>query len=205
MQRFKEFILAIPFVYNLVQWIFDSEKGWQSLVSHIDAKSGDVVLDIGSGTSNILEYLPGVTYHGYDINEEYLAKAKEKYAHLDANFHCALVSKMNMPDELAGNCDLVLAKGVLHHLTDDEIKILFKNVDAALKKGGRFVSVDPVFLNKQRRIAKYFVGADRGRYVRHIDDYNRLYKDSFNGVFESHLENLSRFPLDEIIFVASKW
>lgn len=204
MQKIKEWILAIPFAYNLVQWIFSSEKGMKKLLNYIDPKEGDTILDIGCGPANILEHFPDVTYFGFDMNEEYLEFAKKKYEKRNATFQCEVVSAMNLSEELKGRCDIVIATGVLHHLTDEEAADFFTLVNLALKKGGRIITIDPCLLPKQNPIAKFFVSNDRGRFVRSHQDYLTLFNTHLDGSIEDHIDNLNRLPYTHLIVTGEK-
>ena len=109
----------------------------------IRATSGMRVLDLGCGTAQILSFLPeGVDYWGYDVSADYIKAAVARFG-ARGHFRCGI------PDEGAlGNLapfDLALATGVLHHLDDESARHLLRVARHALREGGRFVSIDPVF------------------------------------------------------------
>ncbi len=204
-QRTKEAILEIPFMYNLVQTLVSCDEGRQKVKGFIAANPNDTVLDIGSGTSNVLDYLPPVTYYGFDCNPDYIDTARQKHADKpNATFKCETINEATLPPELTGTCDVVLAFGVIHHISDAEVAKLFSMAQAALKPGGRLVTIDPAFTDKQHPIAKLLVGSDRGEYVRHADEYKRLYDTYFAGSFVQTIDNLSRYPYTHSIVVATK-
>lgn len=204
LQRFKESVLSIPWVYSFIQWLFGTSRGQRRLIPYIGVFDNDTVLDIGCGTAIILEYLPDVKYFGYDMNEEYLDAAREKYSDRNAHFESGYISKMNIPDELVGSCDAVLAVGVLHHISDEEAIAFLEMAEAALKPGGRLVTVDPTILDEQHPIARFLVEADRGVHVRHRAEYEVLVQSNFTGKVASHLDNLTKFPYDHLILVSKK-
>ncbi|MDC0335299.1 class I SAM-dependent methyltransferase [Pseudodesulfovibrio sp.] len=204
LQKFKETILAIPAIYSLVQWLFGTTAGQRKLLAYMDVSDGQTVLDVGCGTAIILEHLPDVHYHGYDSNEDYLSTARKKYTHRRAVFNNSLVSSTTLPEQLAGKCDHVLALGLFHHLSDEDCKIVLDLAFAALKAGGRFVSIDPVFIDDQNCVAKMLVGADRGRHVRHENKLTELIQAHFRGSCSFHRENLTHLPYNSMVAVGLK-
>ena len=203
-QKFKETVLAVPCVYSLVQWLFGTTAGQRRILDYMDVRDGQTVLDVGCGTAIILDYLPDVLYHGYDMNGEYLDAARRKYANRRAEFHQDYVSETTLPENLAGQCDHVLAIGLLHHLGDEESRIVLEMANAALRKGGRLVTVDPVFIDAQNPVSRMLVGADRGRHVRHEDDLKALFRSHFKGRCEFHRENLTNLPYNSLVGVGFK-
>ena len=73
-------ILSHPTAYSAFQYLMGAKQDWTLFVNrYVRPKNGDVVLDIGCGPADIVEYLPKVDYWGFDISEEYITKAKVKY------------------------------------------------------------------------------------------------------------------------------
>lgn len=204
LQKFKEAILAVPCIYSLVQWLFGTTAGQRKLLDYMNVSDGQTVLDVGCGTAIILEYLPDVNYHGYDANEDYLNTARQKYAHRRAVFNNSLVSATTLPEHLVGTCDHVLALGLLHHLSDQDARTVLELASTALKKGGRFISIDPIFIDGQNCVAKMLVGADRGRHVRHESQLTTLIQAHFNGQCSFHRENITHLPYNSMVAVGIK-
>ena len=70
-------LLEQPIIYRGFRFLFGSERFRKHYASVIDAKQGDVILNIGCGTGDILNSLPHVQYVGFDINEKHIPKAKD--------------------------------------------------------------------------------------------------------------------------------
>lgn len=190
-------ILAKARVYSLFAQVIGAKRGRQVYVQNfIRPKEGDRVLDIGCGPADILEALPKVEYHGFDLSSNYIESARKRFGNRGC-FHVEAVNK-ELISRYAG-FDLVLANGVLHHLNDAEAVDLFQIAKTALKPGGALVTLDGCFVQGQSPIALYFLRRDRGKFVRAQADYLRLASQIFSTI-ESHLtHNLLRIPYTHLI------
>lgn len=194
-------ILAKARVYSLFARIIGAKRGRQVYVqNYIRPKAGDRVLDIGCGPANILEALPEVEYHGFDLSSNYIESARKRFGNRGC-FHVEAVNK-DLISKYAG-FDLVLANGVLHHLNDTEALDLFQIAKTALKPGGALVTLDGCFVEGQSAMAVYLLRRDRGKFVRPQADYLRLASQIF-GSIESHLTpKLLRIPYTHLIMRCS--
>jgi len=153
-----------------------ADRAQQMLVSdHLRPRSGDQVLDVGCGDGRVRALLGDVNYVGVDLNHDYLEAAK-RISTSDTRFvHANVASLVNLG---LGPFDLGLALGLHHHLDDESVIRLIRDVAGALRPGGRYVSVDPVFAPDGRTTARVLAALDRGRYVRDETGYRRLFEDS---------------------------
>jgi len=161
---------------------------------------GTRVLDIGCGTANILAHLPAdVDYHGYDLNPDYVATARERYG-TRGTFEVRAVS----PEAVAGSqqFDVVLSIGVLHHLDDDEARTVFASAAKLLRPGGRIVTCDGAYVPGQNPIARLLLSLDRGRHVREPDDYVSLARPYFSEVNVTMVHDLLVLPYTHCIIEA---
>ena len=66
--------LKVPFLYNLFQDAIGGNALRRKFIqSHVRAKAGDKVIDIGCGPGQILPWLPKVEYVGLNVNRSYIA------------------------------------------------------------------------------------------------------------------------------------
>ena len=73
-------ILEIPMVYDGFQFIVGGKKRQQIFKNeYIGNVSGLKVLELGCGTSDILEYFEECDYTGVDLEEDYIKSAQKRY------------------------------------------------------------------------------------------------------------------------------
>lgn len=184
--------LSRPWVYDALQNLMGGRRARAEYAHEfIRAVSGSRVLDLGCGTAQILGFLPdGVDYWGYDVSADYIKAATARFG-ARGHFICG------MPDEGAlanlAPFDLALATGVLHHLDDEEARRLLRRARGALRKGGRFVSIDPVFAPGQHPLARFLIAGDRGRHVRDAASYLALGRGEF-GTAEGRIRHRAWIP-----------
>ena len=156
---------------------------------YIRPVGGHRVLDVGCGNADLADLLPSeVFYLGLDNNPGYIASAKAR----GVNVIEAHVS------ELGGlgyeSFDSIVLVGVLHHLDDDTVKLLMRDMSAVLSPGGCVVSVDPVNHPGQGMISRSIMAMDRGKYIRRESDYRSLIASSFDDLDVVMRYDLNPFP-----------
>lgn len=195
--------LKYPVFYNLFSNIIGARKFRQFFVDRYVLPNSRVkILDIGCGTSEILDLLPlGVDYVGYDLSDSYISAARLRFGQRGI-WHCASVADMSL-DEI-GTFDIVIAIGILHHLSDADARRLIEISFNALKRNGRFVNLENAFTWDQSLLSRFFVSQDRGQNIRTPLEYSNLFKPYFNNcVFDVH-HDLLRIPYTHAVFLATK-
>jgi SAM-dependent methyltransferase len=190
-------ILAEARVYSFFARVIGATRGRKILVQrHIRPQAGDRILDIGCGPADILEALPAVEYYGFDLSADYIEWARKRFGSR-GQFHVEMVST-ELVRKYTG-FDLVLATGVLHHLTDAEAVDLFRVAKAALKPGGRLVTLDGCFIEGQSPVARRLLKWDRGEFVRHEAGYVALARQVFDAVRPFVTTELLRIPYTHLV------
>jgi SAM-dependent methyltransferase len=193
--------LELPGVYRLFVKLIGESYRAVYLRDHVKPVSGERVLDIGCGPGDVLGYLPSVDYLGLDYNPRYVKAARARYGSR-AEFRCEAVA--NLLVSQPASFDLVMANGLLHHLTEDEVRHLFAVAGRLLKPTGRVVTFDGCFVPGQSLITRILLRLDRGRYVRSRDGYLALAAPYFRRVQVSIRHDLYRIPYTHIIMVCSQ-
>ena len=172
-------IFSYPLIYSLTQIIMSGVSVRSALVKKIVNENAKI-LDIGCGTGKILESLPAVDYYGYDISKKYINYAKKKYKSKRNKFYCKKFN-INEVDNIP-KIDFILLFGVIHHLEDGELHELFPVIKKVLKKNGKIITCDPIYIKKQNIIGHFLIKNDVGKNVRNKENYLKLLRKHFRNI-----------------------
>jgi SAM-dependent methyltransferase len=195
-------LLALPQAYNFFFRVIGAPGRSRILArEYIRARPEDRILEIGCGPGTIVPYLPKSEYLGFDASQEYIDEARRRFPDR-GQFICERVSHYTLPQR--HYFDIVLALGILHHLDDAEALQLFQIAHAALKAGGRLVTLDGVWVNGQSRASRYVQSRDRGEFIRDERSYVALASKVFRSIESSIRPDLLRIPYTHVILVCRK-
>lgn len=163
-------IMGHPFVYNKIRPLvvgIDMSPVYRQL----GASGDDVVVDIGCGTGDALNYLTEFrAYHGFDTDETAIAFARQRApGRANVMFTAGLLTAADLariqPTRL-------VMYGLLHHLADEEAIGLLRMCGDA-PSIGRIVTQDVVYLPGQL-VNNVLARLDRGRHVRTVEGFREL-------------------------------
>ena len=161
-----------PTAYSRLQAAVGSTRLWQRFVSEVvQPFSGMRILDVGCGPADVLDHLPAdLDYRGIDTHAPYIEGARARHGTRGTFSAC---SSSTLVSDNAGPFDVVLALGLLHHLTDAEVRDVVADA-ALLAPGGRLVTLDGCREPGVPPWEAFFYAVDRGAHVRSADAYTRL-------------------------------
>ncbi len=169
-------VLASTSLFRTYQWAVGATKCHRRFIEeYVRPGSKDRILDLGCGFGASVEYLPGgVEYVGIDISLQYIAAARQRFAHR-GTFICSAIEAVT-PEQL-GQFDLAISFGVVHHLDDESVRRMLQLVSKTVRAGGRLVTIDPCYAANQPALARFLMRHDRGRFIRDAEGYRRLYQE----------------------------
>jgi SAM-dependent methyltransferase len=170
-------VLSHPLVYSAFQSLMGAHRSRTRFVQEfVRPFPGMKVLDVGCGPADILAYLPGVDYWGFDISPEYIARAQVRFGSRGR-----FASRLLLASDLVAlpAFDVVLAMGVLHHLDDAVAGQVIQLAHHALAAGGRLLTIDPCLDPSQNPVARFLIRRDRGQNVRDRAGYAALAQSAF--------------------------
>lgn len=130
------------------------------------------LLDLGCGTGELAPVFlrAGYSYTGIDIAPERIAYAAKTFPR--GKFQVMDASALRYPD---GHFDQILVTGVLHHLSDEEVRDIVKEMARVLRPGGRALVMEDIALRGSLNLLGVLVHlADAGAYIRRPKEYEPL-------------------------------
>jgi SAM-dependent methyltransferase len=125
----------------------------------------------------------GYSYAGIDIEDERIAYAAKTYP--QGKFQVMDASALAFPD---GYFDQILVTGVLHHLSDEDVRSITKEMKRVLNPNGRALVMEDIALRGSLNLLGALVHlADEGAHIRRPNEYTPL--------FEPHLELKATYPV----------
>lgn len=190
--------LSLPSVYDFVQNLVGAARARRELSAHhLRAESGQLLVDVGCGTGEMLDFLPaGVRYVGFDLSQRYIDAARRRYGER-ARFECLDVAEAGRLD--IHDVDIALAFGLLHHLDDHEVLGLLHALARLLGPNGRILTIDPTLSPGQHPVAAFVARRDRGQNVRSPEAYRALAALVFDRVDCEVRHDLLRIPYSHCI------
>jgi len=195
-------LITIPAVYKGLMAALGADRARQRLARELyRVPAGATVLDVGCGPGSLYPYLPAVDYTGIDLNARHIEHAKALYG--DKPRFLVGDAASDLPGE-RGTFDLLLVSALLHHLDDDKASRMLKRLCELLKPGGRLVTFDNVWLERQNPIAWALNKFDSGLNVRFAADYRRLAAGLPVSIEERLYRDLLRIPYDHFSMILTK-
>jgi len=196
-------LLELPRIYEGLQKLLGAQTARTRFVEEfVRPFAGARVLDVGCGTGALLEYLPaGVDYTGFDLNPAYIEAARTRHGERGRFFVARVGGEIDID---AARFDIVVAKALLHHLTDDEAAQLLRMSARALAADGVFVSYDNVFYDGQPWFSRTLTALDRGGGVRTPEGYRALASPHFASIETMLLTDMLRIPYAHFVMRARK-
>jgi len=188
--------------YSFAMTALGADSGMRRFVQeHLRVRAGDKVLDLGCGPGRLYPHLPPVDYCGLDMDAERLAHARALYPGTRFEQHDL---SANCPDFELRGFDLIVASGLLHHLPDTVAQRTLQFCRDRLHNGGRLVTLDCALEEGQNPLARLLVAHDRGRFVRHSQEYLDLVRAFFPEATMTIRRDLLRVPYTHAIIECDK-
>jgi len=129
--------------HKMSRYYLALEYWYRDYLARINEMPAQSVLEIGSGTESLALQLvcADFEFSSIDISEEAIAFAQTKTRLPQAKFSVQDAHRTNFK---SGSFDLIIGRGVLHHL---DIELACTEIKRVLKPGGRIVFGEPLDCN----------------------------------------------------------
>jgi SAM-dependent methyltransferase len=179
-------LLERAWVYWLWAKMMSSDK-IKILKKELKYLNFKTIADLGCGSAINTHLFSKKEYLGIDINPKYIEYAKRRYP--SATYITADIASDNFV--LLQKIDMFLLNSMLHHLSDEEVHRVLKNVKNNLSNKGKVLIIDNILPSKQKKIKNWFIRHDRGKFVRLYEGLRKICEKYFkiekSYIFEAKL------------------
>jgi SAM-dependent methyltransferase len=179
MQLFRTLIETIsdhPVLFIAIRGVLENDfKAIRAIIRReLRPGTGIRTLDLGCGPGAFADLFKGDDLFGVDLNARYIAYAKEHYA---GTFLVSDARKIDLPDR---RFDQILVFGLLHHLSDEEVRAVLAECARLLADGGRALVVEDIpAISRVNLIGHLIHAAENGEHIRRPEEYRTLYTERF--------------------------
>jgi trans-aconitate methyltransferase len=167
-------LLENPYIYRLWAGLMASVK-LKVLQKEIENLGYKTIVDLGCGPAINTRLFADKRYIGIDINPKYIEYSKKRYP--SATFLVADVAKDKY--KLPHNPDLFVINSLLHHICEEETKLILNNVRQQLPKQGKVLIIENILPPEEKRIKHWLVLHDRGKFSKTYKDWKELFAQYF--------------------------
>jgi putative AdoMet-dependent methyltransferase len=149
----------------------DYEKALSEVIQAIAAQTGEVGLDLGTGTGNLAGrfLVNGIKMCGVDQSKAMLGQCRLKFPEMETK----LGNFLAIP-YLDGQFDFVVSSFAFHHLTDEQKQLSLQEIDRVLKPQGRLCLADLMY--SDGKLSDLLLWLDQNEYqVQHKQLNSMLY------------------------------
>lgn len=190
----KNRLLASPLAYRLWQAPF-AERKLAPVLACNDLQRVRRVLDVGCGPGTNARHFQHTSYLGLDLNPKYIDAARRTFK---GDFEVADVTSGQVAS--AGRFDFILVNSLLHHLGDEETRLLLSSLATLLASDGHVHVLDLV-QPEHAGIARTLARWDRGRHPRPLGRWGELFREHFEQVvFQPYALRVLGQPLWNMVY-----
>ena len=195
-------LITLPSIHKALMFSLGADRAITRYVNDVlQPAPGIKMLDVGCGPANILPYLPSLDYTGIDLNAKHIDYAQRLYGNRGRFIVGNAAVDLKQEEE---QFDLINVSALLHHITDDEAISLFATLAKLIKPSGRIVTIDNVWLPRQRMAVRLANHLDSGTNIRTPEGYLRLLNGTGLDVHSLIWNDMLRIPYDHFIMIARK-
>ena len=183
-------IVANPWVYDHFQKFMGREQTLRRLKPYLADSGGRVVLDVGGGTGSVETIVPpSATYISLDNDWQKHQGLKRKWpAALSIQGDATSICLQNK------SVDYAMCIALTHHLTDDQLPLLFKELARVVKC--KLIFLDPV-KSEGSIISGILWRYDRGAYPRSAEALKMILERYFE------IEEIEQYTLQHTYILCS--
>ena len=165
-----------PLAFHYIRYLFNFGFNTKHVKNFLCPEKIDMIFDVGCGIGYYSKIVEDANYLGFDSNARYIDFAQSRYSNSKKLFLKIDFLHDSFPESnLKPNKCLLI--GVIHHLSDHQVKQLFGKLS---EMNFEFIVTQDPFYSKWHLINNLFCWLDRGRYVRTVSKYKKLIVSHFD-------------------------
>jgi len=130
-------------------------------------------LDLACGPGAFSDLFDGDDYVGLDLNRRYIDHARR---HRKGTFVVGDARSVDLPD---ARFDQILVFGLLHHLSDADVRAVLRECRRLLAPGGHALVIEDIpTLSRLNLIGHLIHNVENGEHIRPPEEYRRLYAEA---------------------------
>ena len=151
---------------------------------HLRNDAGLRTLDLGCGPGAFSPLFAAQGYVGVDINPRYIAYARR---HFQGEFMAGDARAVDLPE---ASFDQILVFGLLHHLDDETVRAVLREMRRLVAPEGEALVVEDIPAVSRLNLLGHLIHtAENGQHIRPVEEYRQLYGESFRIAGEETLRS----------------
>ena len=173
-------LVAMPRIWNVLRRLLEANLRGEKAAVHAELRSwqresGLRVLDFGCGTGEMTALFPLESYAGMDLSPIYVGYARRVYG---PRFQVMDGGALAYVDDAV---DEGLVAGVFHHLPDEAVRCMARELARVLKPTGRLLVMEDTPTRGWWNLPGRLIHAlDQGGYIRDEYEYFPLFAEYFS-------------------------
>jgi ubiquinone/menaquinone biosynthesis C-methylase UbiE len=164
-----------PVLFIVLRSILENDfKAIRAVIRRqLRVRQGLRTLDLGCGPGAFADIFAGDDYVGVDLNARYIDHARKTR---QGAFIVGDARKVELPD---ARFDQILVFGLLHHLSDEDVRAVLAECRRLLVPGGRVLVIEDIpAISRLNLIGHLIHRVENGEYIRPVAEYQRLYSEA---------------------------
>jgi SAM-dependent methyltransferase len=173
-------LAAMPRLWNALRRLLEANLRGEKAAVHEELRSwqpgsGLRVLDFGCGTGEMTALFPPENYVGMDLSPIYVRYARQSYG---PRFQVMDGLALGYADDAF---DEGLVAGVFHHLPDEAVRPMARELARVLKPAGRLLVMEDTHTRNWWNLpGRVMHLVDQGGYIRDEHEYSPLFEECFS-------------------------
>ena len=163
-----------PVLFIVLRSILENDfKAIRAVIRRqLRVRQGLRTLDLGCGPGAFADLFAGDDYVGVDLNARYIDHARKTR---QGAFIVGDARHVELPD---GRFDQILIFGLLHHLSDEDVRAVLAECRRLLVRGGRVLVIEDIpAISRLNLIGHLIHRVENGEHIRPVEEYQRLYSE----------------------------